>query len=174
MGILPDDLALTKQWSADAIVSVERDLIKKINIPLRRSMTGELRPHQAMMEIYKLIGRKGKVGASHYAERIVRTEMTGARNAMHNQNIIVMGDRLDPELQGKLKKTWLGSDDPNTREGHHSSEVESVPYDQPFIVNGEPLMYPGDPAASPWNKINCRCDMRIDISEIQEELGVMV
>ncbi len=28
---------------------------------------------------------------------------------------------------------------------------------QPFIVGGEQLQYPGDPAGSAWNVISCRC-----------------
>ena len=28
---------------------------------------------------------------------------------------------------------------------------------EPFIVNGEPLMYAGDPAGSAANVVNCRC-----------------
>jgi hypothetical protein len=29
--------------------------------------------------------------------------------------------------------------------------------DQPFIVGGEALQFPGDPAGSPEMVINCRC-----------------
>lgn len=28
---------------------------------------------------------------------------------------------------------------------------------EPFIIGGEALMYPGDPAGSPGNTISCRC-----------------
>jgi len=36
-----------------------------------------------------------------------------------------------------------------------------VPLDKPFIVSGEPLMFPGDGSkgASPGNLINCRCSV---------------
>ena len=32
-----------------------------------------------------------------------------------------------------------------------------IPVDDPFIVGGEELMFPGDPNGSPGNVINCRC-----------------
>jgi hypothetical protein len=35
--------------------------------------------------------------------------------------------------------------------------VANVPIDEPFIVSGEELMYPGDPSGSAGNVINCRC-----------------
>jgi phage portal protein BeeE len=34
---------------------------------------------------------------------------------------------------------------------------EGIPIDEPFIVDGEALMHPGDPSGSAGNIINCRC-----------------
>jgi hypothetical protein len=35
--------------------------------------------------------------------------------------------------------------------------MEPIPVDEPFIVGGAELMYPGDPAGPPEETINCRC-----------------
>ena len=32
-----------------------------------------------------------------------------------------------------------------------------IPLDEPFVVDGEELMYPGDENGSPENVINCQC-----------------
>jgi hypothetical protein len=57
-------------------------------------------------------------------------------------------------------KTWLTSGDTEVRDSHISAGMkyaEGIPLEQPFEVGGELLMYPGDPAGSAANIINCRC-----------------
>jgi len=54
-------------------------------------------------------------------------------------------------------------DDDRVRDGDNTdfdhTNVASVPINEPFIVSGEELMYPGDPNASAGNYIRCRCAM---------------
>lgn len=40
------------------------------------------------------------------------------------------------------------------------ADGQVVPANDPFIVGGEKLMFPGDNTGSPWNVYNCRCAMR--------------
>jgi uncharacterized protein with gpF-like domain len=58
-------------------------------------------------------------------------------------------------------KEWLTSHLPNVRPAHafaeRNPENQRVPIDEPFIVDGERLMHPGDAAGSPGNTINCHC-----------------
>ena len=54
-----------------------------------------------------------------------------------------------------MMKNWEATPDERTRAWHRG--VESVPLDDPFIVDGEELQVPGDPAGSAGNVINCRC-----------------
>lgn len=65
--------------------------------------------------------------------------------------------RAQMQLQVGLVKRWDARDDAGTRPGHAIADGQMVPINQPFIVNMEPLMMPGDPAGSPSNVINCRC-----------------
>lgn len=69
-------------------------------------------------------------------------------------------------------KAWLTSGNSNVREAHLiAGETYSpdtpIPIDQPFIVDGEALMFPGDPAGSPGNTINCHC-IQIAVAAPQE------
>ena len=57
-------------------------------------------------------------------------------------------------------KTWIARDDSATRPGHKRADGQTVSIYQPFIVNMEPLMMPGDPSGTPSNVINCRCKPR--------------
>lgn len=83
-------------------------------------------------------------------ERIARTTMTGASNFASEeawaQSGVVSG------------KTWISALIPNrTRDDHAAAHGQSVKLREPFIVGGEQLEHPGDPAGSPGNIINCLC-----------------
>lgn len=58
-------------------------------------------------------------------------------------------------------KSWISSHGPHVREAHAEAEAHyekhPIPVDEPFEVDGEALMYPGDPSGSPGNIINCQC-----------------
>lgn len=47
--------------------------------------------------------------------------------------------------------------DNRTREDHAAADGQRVPVGTAFDVGGEPLMFPGDPAGSAAQTINCRC-----------------
>jgi SPP1 gp7 family putative phage head morphogenesis protein len=88
------------------------------------------------------------------AIRAARTAVTGAQNA----------GRLDSYQQAEamgiqLEKQWLATLDDRTRHDHAVADGQTVPKDEPFIVGGEALMFPGDPSGSGWNIYNCRCTM---------------
>jgi len=91
------------------------------------------------------------------AERLVRSSYNSASNHANLEAI------LDA---GYTKKKWLTSRDARVRRptpsnpfDHRSAEGQTVPVDQPFIVSGEQLMYPGDSSrgASIGSLANCRC-----------------
>ena len=91
------------------------------------------------------------------AVRTARTAITAAQN----------GGRQDAadELQKKgviLAKVWIATKDSRTRREHLRANGQEVDNDEPFIVGGEKLMYPGDSSmgASGWNIYNCRCSSR--------------
>lgn len=87
-------------------------------------------------------------------ERIVRTEVNGALNAGSVESYKIAGAR----------KEWLTSrddavrgTDPRDPCSHVDADGQIVDADQPFIVCGEELMFPGDPNASAQVIVNCRC-----------------
>lgn len=56
-----------------------------------------------------------------------------------------------------LVKVWLATFDDRTRDAHAAANGQKVPMDTPYEVDGEALMYPGDPEGSAGNTIQCRC-----------------
>ena len=58
-----------------------------------------------------------------------------------------------------LRKTWVTMGDSKVRPHHQAANFQTVPENEPFIVMGENLMFPGDTSlgASLINVSNCRC-----------------
>jgi len=91
-------------------------------------------------------------GYSQYqAERFIRTETT----AISNKAILESATTIFPKDQ--LQKEWSTALDGRERASHRAADGQTVPYDQPFIVQGEELMQPGDRNGSASNVVNCRC-----------------
>lgn len=82
--------------------------------------------------------------------RIARSEATATYN---------YGSLLDGSGKGDLGKIWVSNFDWRTRESHLAASGQHVGVTQPFMVGGEALMVPGDPAGSPAQVYNCRCTM---------------
>lgn len=91
-------------------------------------------------------------GYSKYqAERFIKTETT----AISNKAILESATTIFPADQ--LYKEWSTALDGRERASHRAADGQSVPFNQPFIVQGEELMEPGDRRGSASNVINCRC-----------------
>ena len=60
-----------------------------------------------------------------------------------------------------LKKEWVAAVDSHTREAHLELNGQQVDIDEPFVVDGKEIMFPGDPDC-PYPELvyNCRCTMR--------------
>lgn len=62
--------------------------------------------------------------------------------------------------------------DTRTREAHFAADGQVVALDQPFVVDGEELDYPGDPNGSGDNVINCRCSFVVqDNTDVGSDSG---
>jgi hypothetical protein len=89
--------------------------------------------------------------SEYRADTIARTETIGA---------YVNGDWQGAQLLGEfgpVEKVWVATGDARGREWHTDMMSESIPVDEPFDVDGEPMMYPHDPSGSAFNVVNCRC-----------------
>jgi uncharacterized protein with gpF-like domain len=71
----------------------------------------------------------------------------------------------------QVTKTWVSQGDSKVRDSHLSADGQVVQINQPFIVQGESLQYPGDPSGSPSVIINCRCSSVPNRDEIISTRG---
>jgi uncharacterized protein with gpF-like domain len=93
------------------------------------------------------------------ADRIARTEVHAALNAGTMQSTRDM--LKETGLTGQ--KIWIPTPDERTRASHR--DVQPVGTEEKFDVGGELLDFPGDPAGSPGNIINCRCAVGFKLEE---------
>ena len=108
-------------------------------------------------DIGGLIRSRASQIAAWRANTIARTE---THSAAQNGSLQVAMD------SGKVRlKRWVPVQDGRTRRGdnsdfdHANPDRGEVPVNEPFVISGEELMYPGDPSASAGNIVNCRCAM---------------
>ena len=80
---------------------------------------------------------------------IARTETHAASNFANEE--------AAKETGLELQKEWIAVMGERTRNDHADADGQTVRRDEPFIVGGEQLKYPGDPSGSAANVINCRC-----------------
>jgi HK97 family phage portal protein len=85
------------------------------------------------------------------ANAIAQTETTGAFN-FSDAEAWIQSDVVET-------KVWRANDDEHTRDSHLAADGQEVNITQPFNVNGQSLMHPGDPAGSAAEVVNCRCHM---------------
>lgn len=96
------------------------------------------------------------------AIRIVRTESTRIYNAAQYDSI------LHAQSQGiQMTKTWISSRDSRVRDSHQRLDGVTVPIDQPFEIDGDRGMFPGD-FSRPENVINCRCAVKYNVVAINK------
>ena len=125
-------------------------------------------------DTYPQISRRIKnllEGDAGKAIRIVRTESTRIYNAAQYDSI------LHAESQGlEMTKTWISSRDDRTRESHEMLDGVTIPVDEPFVIDGDEGMFPGDFSRAE-NVINCRCAVQYNVVAINkpthDELGDM-
>lgn len=152
----PYQLMIVQAYSADLVKGLVDDALNRINSTLALGILGEKSPFEIMQEITRILGEEGLQaigGIAYRAEKIARTELSRIMN---------MGTHLRQQDAGKhiqgLQKEWLSVLLPGrTRPHHWAAHGQRVPVNEPFIVMGEEMMYPLDPAGSAANIVNCMC-----------------
>ena len=149
-------LAWFTQNIAQNIVSVNDTLMDEIAKVMEQAYSDNVTVVEAQNRIFKLINSPNFY--KWQAMRIARTESTTASNyatfiAGRSSNLV-------------LQKEWVTNLDSRTRNvedefDHWHMNGIVVDYEQPFNVNGDFVMYAGDPKGAAGNIINCRCSLNL-------------
>lgn len=98
------------------------------------------------------------------ALRSARTALTGAECAGRQDSLSVAKKRGI-----SVKKEWLSVADSRTRHAHAVLDGQKADVDKPFKVDGQEIMYPGDPHAKGELVYNCRCTLVGDLQGVREK-----
>lgn len=100
---------------------------------------------------------------------IARSEVVSSSN----WSSLEAGKQFADQYGMQLTKVWLATGDDRTRPTHVDADGQEVPLDEPFIVGGEELQYPGDVAGSPSETVMCRCTLYMNrtTASSSENLG---
>lgn len=91
------------------------------------------------------------VASRSRAQTIARTEVISASNGSAS----LAAAQLPADVAAGQE--FIATRDERVRDDHADADGQIVAMGQPFDVGGESLLYPGDPAGSPENVVNCRC-----------------
>jgi hypothetical protein len=141
--------AAFNDWSKEHALSAVTGLGRVTKRLLTKTVTKGLADGKSWGNIARDIEGSRKVNKMR-ARRIARTEGHTAANKANDT--AVRAAHLK-----HVDKQWSATKDERTRISHSIADGKKVYIDEPFIVAGESLMYPGDPNGSPGNIVNCRC-----------------
>lgn len=125
-----------------------KDASKLIWEDIRANITEGLDNGESNAKLAARIREKFTGLSKHRSETIAQTE-TGIAYGYARQRAMAE--------TGIPFKEWLTARDDKVRAQHVSADKQRVPVSDPFIIDGESLMSPGDPSGSAENVINCRC-----------------
>lgn len=84
-----------------------------------------------------------------------RSQLIGTNEV---QGAVAWASHETARVFGTTFKAWRTMGDTLVRPTHQQAEFEvPIPLDQPFLVGGSHLRYPGDSSGPPEEVINCRC-----------------
>jgi len=147
------------QWaSAYAIIESSKITSTTVEMIDVNVQNGILRGMDKFQLATMLQDEVGPVVSPTRARAISQTESHTAMNKTIIESVRGIGDRF--------RKFWLSTIDDRTRGGktgdrfnHIDAHGQEKAMGEYFNVSGERLMFPGDPMASPGNRIRCRCVM---------------
>ena len=125
----------------------------EIKQALTRELTSAIMQGESIPQIAKRIRGTFESNLTR-SVKIARTETTRVENSARQD----VAEQASKEGL-PMKKKWVSTSDDRTRPAHNAADGQVVDYNEPFIVDGEELMYPGDESGSASNVINCRCTM---------------
>jgi hypothetical protein len=149
----PDDpiLADTLQRARNLMVRTPDEVYRTIIDELGKGHDLNETPAQLAARVRNVLSMTGTENWPARAQTVAVTEVHRA----YNFGGIAAAQRAQQRDSSVLTKTWVHKHDSKVRTIHRISQT--VPVNQPFIVDHEALIAPGDPAGSPHNVINCRC-----------------
>jgi F like protein len=147
------NLALTNNLLVRIPDEVHAMIVKEI---LEGTSAGETTA-QIAARVERVLQYTGSENWDGRAQLIAQTETTRHRNS----SALAHGLLVEKQDNRILMKRWHTTMDGREREAHKLTNNQVRTLNQPFDVQGVPMLYPGDPTAPPELVCNCRCDVEL-------------
>lgn len=130
---------------------ISTTLAQRIDRIIQQGRADDLTIEQIARNVNRVLGPSIRARAN----LIARTETHSAASFANHRYYQVASEELDITM----KKQWVATADGRTRSFHQSANGDIRNMDEPFVIEGERLMHPGDGTlgASAKNIVNCRC-----------------
>jgi SPP1 gp7 family putative phage head morphogenesis protein len=136
-----------EDWTATRITQINRTTETQIRSLIRSGLEEGL----GIDKISKQIREQADSISRVRANVIARTETHSAAG---------FGAQQAAESTGlELEKEWVAAADERTREDHQEVDGTRIGMKEAFTVGDSEMMFPGDPAGSAEQVINCRCSV---------------
>lgn len=146
-------LVAMQSYSANLIKSLGADAAAKIYNEMAMGLMGQKSPYEVMQAVGRNLKDKGIFNSiAARAETITRQECGRILEAASQARMEKAADVVPG-----LKKQWQHGVSRVPRISHLAAVGQIRDVSEPFMVGGEALMYPRDPAGTPGNTINCSC-----------------
>lgn len=153
--LLQDIVSLTRNLVVRVPDEVYAKLVSELSASVDRGETLE----QKVQRVNNVLSMTGSENWPFRAKTISATEV----NRAYSMGAFAAIRRVQanrPDLV--FTKKWDSKNDAAVRAAHAVADRQTVAVNQPFIVDGEALMFPLDPRGKASNVINCRCRVRIE------------
>ena len=143
--------AYGQRFAADKVALVSGNRKNELQSVLKRLMADPDFQNLNERQAQRVLRNQFTGYSRNQAMRLVRTEVGSAANyaSVKSADSLFGSDGY--------KKEWLAAIDGRERPSHNAANGQRVDSTESFIVEGESLKFPKDPAASAKNRINCRC-----------------
>ncbi len=161
-GISPEQVLAISQLSAELVKNIPDLLRQEVTKQLQLSALSGDTIHDVAkkltgtMEGYPGVFKKVETRA----KTIARTEIMRVQSNITWIQIQELAQKF-PHIQ----KIWRHSHGLDFRPSHLALDGTKIQWDEPFIIDGIPIMYPRDPNAPPDLTINCRCYFDVEIPD---------
>lgn len=151
--IIQDQLARTR----NLLVRISDEVYREIVSSLNKAVSEGLDVGGQADAVRRVLDATGSENWPARARTVAVTEVTRAWGFGGLAHAMTVSQR-DPAA--RIWKMWDSKEDRHVRAAHNVADGQVKPVNEPFIVDREALMAPGDPSGSPHNVINCRCRPR--------------
>lgn len=143
--LLKDDPKMLPEWKIDQPKDYKWNEKRVRNAVAQGIIQGE-----SVEEVGDRLTGELSTSNAKKMDMFARTAVNGAQNAGRM-------DRLHEaeEMGIEVRKKWLATLDQRTRDTHQALDGQEQPIDEPFVVDGMKIDYPGDPFAPPELVYNC-------------------